>query len=257
MNQEPLPEKKRRLNLISWISLCLGIAAILSSAPSRICLYINWDVIPDEAIGPHPWIGAFGAFVQLPLMIVLFAGLPIFVLSLIFVVISIFKKPRVINFIVCFAGALLIYISLCISAPPLARTHGVSARTFCSNLISLSYSIKEYAQKNQGNLPSASYWCESLIKCKPNTYGFRNEHVKNQEGMSEYAFNANLSGAKLAELPKNTVLFFETPLAKNPAGGPELMSTNNHPIKGCFVLFADMHVAFVRAEDFNNLRWKP
>ncbi len=81
--------------------------------------------------------------------------------------------------------------------------------------------------------------------------------VKNDEGLSEFAFNATLSDMKRTELPKDVVLLFETKLAKNPAGGPELMSTNNHPIIGCFVLFADMHIAFVRAEDFNNLRWKP
>jgi hypothetical protein len=130
-------------------------------------------------------------------------------------------------------------------------------RIFSSNLRQLRFTLEKYAKKNKGNLPSATDWCESLIKCDSIKYAFRNNGTKNDDGLSEYAYNTNISGLKLAELPKSTVLLFETSLAKNPAGGPELMSNNNHPIKGCFVLFADMHVAFIRAEDFNNLRWKP
>jgi hypothetical protein len=254
MNSETPPEKNRRLTLLSRISLYLGIAAITASALSIICIYINWDVIPMEADGPHPWIGAL-AWVLL--MITFFAGLPIILLCLISVVVSIFKKPRVINFFVSIFSLFLVLVSMGICAPTIDRAKGAPVRIYCFNLNRLSYSIKEYAKKNQGNLPSATYWCESLIKFKPYTYGFRNEYGKNYDGLSDYAFNANISGLKLAELPKNTVLLFETKLAKNPAGGTELINSENHPLKGCFVLFTDMHVAFVRAEDFNNLRWKP
>jgi hypothetical protein len=252
MNQEPPPEKKRRLNLLSRISLYIGIAAITVSALSSICLYINWDVIPEEATGPHPWIGAL-AWVLLNIM--LFAGLPILLLSLISVVVSIFKKSRVINITMSLIGVLTAYAATSTATITLDRVRGASARIYITNLRGLDYALKEHSKEHNSQLPSAVNWCDAVRKFYPQ--GLRNDLSQNDNGLSNYAFNTNLSEIKRTELSKNTVLLFETQLAKNPAGGPELMSMNNHPLKGCFVLFADMHIAFVRAEDFNNLRWKP
>jgi len=140
----------------------------------------------------------------------------------------------------------------------LARKRQATREIPCFNLRDLGYSLKKYGEEYSGQLPHKINWCDELIAFDSNSSDeMRKGRVKNDEGLSEFAFNSNLSELKLAELPKDVVLLFETPLAKNPAGGPELMSTDNHSAKGRFVLFGDTHVEFVRAEDFNNLRWKP
>ena len=181
----------------------------------------------------------------------------VFLICLVSIIVSVFKKPRLINFAVSFIGLFLFFISVEVFVVTIEWSRLAPVRFFPSNLRQIGFALEKCAKKNKGNLPSAANWYDSLLKCDPIKYAFRNDGQKHDDGLSEFAFNANISGLKLVELPKNTVLIFETLLAKNPAGGPELMSTNNHPIKGCFVLFTDMHIAFVRAEDFNNLRWKP
>jgi hypothetical protein len=122
----------------------------------------------------------------------------------------------------------------------------------------LGITIKDYASKKNGHLPSESNWCDTLIEVYPYSYNMmRNESVENDKAISDYAFNANLSELKLAELPEDIVFLFETKPAKNPAGGAELIHAENHLFKGCFVLFGDMHIEFVRAGDINDLRWEP
>jgi hypothetical protein len=51
------------------------------------------------------------------------------------------------------------------------------------------------------------------------------------------------------------VLLFESKPGWNQNGGPELLSCN-HRQEGCNVLFADMHVEFVKAENFHRLQWR-
>jgi prepilin-type processing-associated H-X9-DG protein len=50
-------------------------------------------------------------------------------------------------------------------------------------------------------------------------------------------------------------LLFEAKAGVNPAGGPELLTTENHQPEGCNILFADAHVEFVKKENLSTLRW--
>ncbi len=133
-----------------------------------------------------------------------------------------------------------------------------SAKLYPYHLHNIAHGLETYVKAHNGQLPPSASWCAALAESDSSlTPGVFTIDPKNAEQLSDFGMNANVSGLTLSDLPKDTVLVFETPLTKNPAGGPELMSMNSHPIKGCFILFADMHVEFVRAEDFNNLRWKP
>lgn len=53
------------------------------------------------------------------------------------------------------------------------------------------------------------------------------------------------------------VLLFETHPGWNQAGGPDILTTDNHQGDGCNVLFVDCHVDFVKMRDLDRLRWKP
>ena len=55
--------------------------------------------------------------------------------------------------------------------------------------------------------------------------------------------------------PPDMVLLYETYPGWNQAGGPEILTVENHQGDGCNVLFVDGHVAFVRQEDLPQLRW--
>ena len=252
MNTESHSEKKKRLTLISRIALVCGLGALVISIIGSLALYLNWDIIPDEAKGPHPWIGFLGEWVSFGAFYGSGAGM---LLSLISIFRGILRKPRAINITVSLIGLLTAYIGISIVMVTLNRVRAASVRIYIYNLHGLDYALKEHAKEHDGQLPSAAIWCDAVGKIYPS--GLKNDMDPNDEGLSNYAFNINLSELKLAELPKDVVLLFETPLAKNPVGGPELIKADGHPRKGCFVLFGDMHVEFVRAEDFNDLRWKP
>jgi hypothetical protein len=255
MDTEPHPEKKRLLSLISRIALIFGIISLAFSISSSSLFSINWNIFPGDIIGPYPWIAhigqglSFGGF---------YGGLAGFVISIISLISDLFKKHHFVNIVASCLGLLMAFYALHTVLITLNRMREAQREISCYNLRDLGYRLEKYAVERDELLPHATNWCDALIKF--NSYSLREMRkgwVKNDEGLSEFAFNANLSELKMAELPKDVVFLFETKLAKNPAGGAELMNPENHPLKGCFVLFGDMHVEFVRAEDFNNLRWKP
>lgn len=259
MNQEPPPEKKRCLTIISRILLVWGISSLAFSVLALLTFYVNWNLFPDDAIGPHPFFGSMGKW--------LIAGgfyggisgvLLAIVVPILLVIAALITKSDSTYIGMGFLCLFLNFVALVINDFTVTCIIAAPAKTYTLQLRELGRIFQNYSEEHNSQLPSSLNWCDTLIeKSKFYSNFMRNKPVETNEPLSNYAFNANLSGLKLAELPKNTILLFETQLAKNPAGGPELMSNNNHPIKGCFVLFTDMHVAFVRTEDFNNLRWKP
>ena len=56
--------------------------------------------------------------------------------------------------------------------------------------------------------------------------------------------------------PDETVLLFEIAGGWNRAGGPELLSDQNHEGDGCNVVFNDGSVQFVRRKHFAGLGWR-
>ena len=248
-------EIKSKLDVLDKLLIVTGILGCAISVLSSMLFFINWDVIPGEAVGPHPAagdIGGFLIFISLCMNgIVGLAGL----VSLIF---SLFKKSRGISALVALAIMGLAYAGLAICLITINRVKSANVRSYVFSLDIIGDAMSEYAQKNDGLLPPSDKWCDYMVKCDSSiAHSLNNEEYDNPENLSNYAFNNHLSEMKLLDVPNDVVLVFETSLARNPSGGRELMETLHHRGKGCFVLFSDMHIEFVRVEDFNDLRWKP
>lgn len=133
---------------------------------------------------------------------------------------------------------------------------------FCNmNLRHLKVAIDIYCHENDGMYPIAEKWCDLL----------KDYHVEDQlicpaksrkVERCSYAINPNCEPNSPAEV----VLLFETQGGWNQHGGPELLSSQNHPehkndfwgykISGCNVMFNDGHVEFVPQKRFTQLKWK-
>lgn len=119
------------------------------------------------------------------------------------------------------------------------------------NLIILGKAILTYANYNDEDYPTASKWCDLLIE-----QGYITKscfHCKSVSGgPCNFAINPNCNALSRP----NVVVLFETSPGWNQSGGQEIISTDNHNGKGCYVLFNDLHVEFVKTEDLDELIWK-
>lgn len=109
------------------------------------------------------------------------------------------------------------------------------------NLKLLGVTLVEYSKDNNGRLPTAQKWCDLLVQHQPDLpkYAFTNHHRK--PGKSYFAFNKNLDGLRLSDVPGDVVLIFEARGDWNLAGGPELLETVKK--YGCIdVLFVDQTI---------------
>ncbi|UCC22278.1 MAG: hypothetical protein JSW23_10870 [Planctomycetota bacterium] len=238
--------------------------------------------MPVEIKGPHPIASLVGEI----LYSVGFYLTPIVALtSLISLILSPFRRPKLRNISLSAAGFLIAAFFCVYHLPILEILRSSPHRIYVFRLRSITYIIKDYAEEHQDNLPPAENWCEILadfypVKINlwvhddrenvqdPNGQEFQDplyvwlndsgpEQYEKYQGWSDYALNENVAGLRLKDIPNDVVLLFETPVAKNPVGGPALMTTEKHDGKGCIILFGDLHLEFVEPQDFNDLRWKP
>jgi hypothetical protein len=151
----------------------------------------------------------------------------------------------------------LLIMMLAILMPALAKVRVLAQTTMCAtNLSSLGKAMMIYTNDHNDTYPPADNWCDMLVKdynvsprqfCCPGSVAIKGE--------SSYAINVNVAGKKVSEVSPDTVLLFETTPGVNPAGGPEILSTDNHQRDGCNVLFTDYHVKFVKTPELSALRW--
>ena len=162
--------------------------------------------------------------------------------------------------------ATMMLMLLAILMPAFARARAQAQRVVCAkNMKEIGLMLQMYARDNELQYPTTDKWCDLLIKhtgvnermfCCRGAFGCRGTRCyKGVSGkLCSYAMNKNIEepGTKA---PPDMVLLFETSAGWNQAGGPEILSTNNHQGEGCNILFADLHVQFVKPEDINNLKW--
>jgi hypothetical protein len=133
-------------------------------------------------------------------------------------------------------------------------------------LVILNSAIVEYTAKHDGRLPQADRWCDEIepyiLPQKDIGTPFlcpldpaKDEHI------SSYAMNERVSGCVLAQLPKDTVILFETKSGWNRSGGPEDLSFENHhfwenPVS-CGILFANGEGWCMDKKTTASLRWEP
>jgi prepilin-type processing-associated H-X9-DG protein len=151
----------------------------------------------------------------------------------------------------------LLIMMLAILMPALGKVRSLAQTTMCStNLSCLRRAVIVYARDHNDMYPPADSWCDVLIKnCDVSPKQFCCPASDAKVGKSSYAINVNVAGRKTSEVPPDTVLLFETKPGVNPAGGPEILNTDNHQRDGCNVLFADGHVEFIKSEKLSTLHW--
>jgi prepilin-type processing-associated H-X9-DG protein len=151
----------------------------------------------------------------------------------------------------------IVMILLAILMPALGKVRCEAQRIRCeTNLSSLGRAINIYAQENKDTYPSANSWCNLLVadgNIVPDEFICPSSNAKISQ--SSYAININVAGKKVSEVPPDVVLLFETNSGINPAGGPEILITENHQRDGCNILFADGHVKFIKSEELGILHW--
>lgn len=148
------------------------------------------------------------------------------------------------------------FVILAILFPALFRTRQIALRVHCgANMSTIGRAMLIYTNDFDDKFPISSKWCDLLIEhaeVDPATFRCK---AAPQQGRCHYAMNKNLENFDKANAPPDMVAFFETKPGWNQAGGPELLTTNNHQGDGCNVLFADNHVEFVKTRDLNKLKW--
>jgi len=132
----------------------------------------------------------------------------------------------------------------------------VSYERLCAaNLSHLREGIVIYARDNDRKFPSGRDWFAELEKS-----GKVSKHdlicPESFWPVCGYAFNKNLAGLRIDDVPPDTVVLFEIECGCNIIGGPELLDADKHERTGSNVLLRDFSVQFVRKEDAAKLRWE-
>ena len=132
----------------------------------------------------------------------------------------------------------------------------VAAKSFShedceQNLRIISHAMWAYVENNGGKFPTADKWCSLLVQ----STGLRRGRFickSAKWGMSNYAINPNATPTS----PRNMILLFETKGGWNQAGGPKLLTLDNHGGAGGNVMFVNGYVGFVEARWVEALKWK-
>lgn len=140
--------------------------------------------------------------------------------------------------------------------PALARTRQIAFRMVCGqNMSSLGRAMLIYANDHE-SFPTTSKWCDLLIEhAEVNPSLFRCPGAQFVQVRCSYAMNKNLENFDTGNAPHDMVALFETNPGWNQAGGPELLTTDNHQREGCNVLYVSGHVEFVMTQNLDKLKW--
>mgnify|MGYP000914784347 CR=1 FL=1 len=157
-------------------------------------------------------------------------------------------------FLAAFLGLLIgiLLLSLLVGRPP----HRMSPRLACMmNLRQLGLCLDVYAKDHGQRYPPPERWCDTVVSVfGPKTQDiqklFRCPEVR--RGPCDYTMNPHAT----PHSSHDVVLLFESRPGWNQSGGPALLTTENHRREGCNVLFADLHVEFVKTGYLATLRWK-
>ena len=104
-----------------------------------------------------------------------------------------------------------------------------------------------FSAHHLGSVPATAHWCEAL-----NTSG---KLWSSTPATTVFALNSKVAGLPLANLPGDTVVFFETSHPGwNQAGGRELLAKNE---AGVAVALAGGSALIVTPGEIDSLRWNP
>lgn len=132
-----------------------------------------------------------------------------------------------------------------------------------SNLKHQGAALMLYADQNNGRLPIAGHWCDSILP-----YCFRPSSSDLGELLTcpalprgergGYAFDAALGGNHLPESQARKIpMIFESDPGWNLHGGAEIISKHPRHHDRLTLLFVDGHVRWMKKSETNKLLWKP
>lgn len=167
------------------------------------------------------------------------------------------NKSKILNTII---AILIIIFLLNIFLPSWYKVRECGKVIQCgSNLKQLGIVIAKYTEAHDGYLPAANQWCDLLIEYAKSLSkdNFKCPAVKHR--ICNYAFNKNLDGLRLSDVPGDVVLLYEADGRWNDTGGVELLTIKNHSRQICNVLSTDGDVKRYYPEQLIKqlLRWKP
>lgn len=252
--------RKPRVRTLARFSLCLAVVGMLLAVITNLGFYINGDFIPDEVRGPHPVAGTLG---KLSLIVGFFVIPAAGMLSFLSLPLAFFRAPRVANLVVALMGVLISFLAWSLLlASGLPRVKSNPGRFHAKEVTKLGSIIREYARGHDGHLPPAANWCDALAQFDPNATDYLACRAldlfdRGPKNLSTLALNTNVKGRRLADVPPDVVLLFGTNPAQNPVGDRKLLTADEYEGKGALVLFADLHIEFVKVSRFGTLRWEP
>jgi len=146
--------------------------------------------------------------------------------------------PAIISILVC--GA-IVWVDISITMHSRKRYEILKGEIGDYNLRLLGEALVQYAKTDSGHLPSAENWCDSLLEKSTELTRENFKHPKAAylgfKGECQFAFNKNLSGAKISEIPDDVVLVFEADGDWNLNGTGELLKTRYREHGHIAVLF--------------------
>jgi hypothetical protein len=129
------------------------------------------------------------------------------------------------NFVLAVVFVFLPLIWMVPSYIALSRHADTTNLTCQAHMKRIGQALQTYAAAHNDQLPDAAHWVDELLPMIGDAGVLRCPADKTA-GRSSYAFNAKLSGRKLNELPRETVLLYETAQAgAKPSGsGADVIS---------------------------------
>lgn len=131
-----------------------------------------------------------------------------------------------------------------------------------SNSMRISKAMAFYPDDSNGSYPDPNHWCDMLLETGAvkleyflnprfdiNYLMFQFSWPQPKKGRCHFAMNDNCT----IDSSPDTVLLFDAALGWNKHGGPELLVLDRYQIPGCYIMFKDGHVEFVK-EPWN-LNW--
>lgn len=140
-------------------------------------------------------------------------------------------------FILCIASVFYIKNVLDVDRIRYEKELSLASR---ANLELLGEKIKQYAKEHGGKLPDATRWCDMLTENYKELLRDNFINPKETNNVCHFAFNNNISGSLLDDLPEEVVLLFEAKGKWNLNGNSDLVRKRGSERKWLIgVLFVD------------------
>jgi len=167
--------------------------------------------------------------------------------------------------IVIFCTVSFLFFALVIVPNTYSRGKWIKAHTVVYNFQKIGKALQKYADDHNGYLPTKENWCDVLLQYDKNLTQSDFKHPE-KPGII-LAFNKNLSSLRFSDIPKDTVLLFETQGGWNLSGDEDTIQTANSANAIVKVMPMNMEIKSYWVEykgsnenwrgRFEPVRWKP